>query len=223
MDRILTIGIAGGTGSGKTTITRRLQRQFEHRVCTLYHDNYYHAHDHLTMEERSKLNYDEPAAFETDLLVEHLARLRAGQRTYHSVLCARSCSECAHLTLLGQPSPNAHLPRHEHADVESPRHTAKCADSAPTRQHHHRAGRRWRTRMRRLWKGATRGCRNYCVEHPTSPLSRTSPLQCSHRHAAHTSRRRQCLPCTVATFSFSMACVPPIHGQSEIQPGIISK
>ena len=79
MDRILTIGIAGGTGSGKTTITRRLQRQFEHRVCTLYHDNYYHAHDHLTMEERSKLNYDEPAAFETSLLVEHLAKLREGQ------------------------------------------------------------------------------------------------------------------------------------------------
>ena len=79
MGRILTIGIAGGTGSGKTTITRRLQRQFENRVCTLYHDNYYRAHDSLTMEERSKLNYDEPAAFETGLLVEHLAKLRAGQ------------------------------------------------------------------------------------------------------------------------------------------------
>ena len=79
MGGILTIGIAGGTGSGKTTITRRLQRQFENRVCTLYHDNYYHAHDHLTMEERAKLNYDEPAAFETDLLVEHLAKLRAGR------------------------------------------------------------------------------------------------------------------------------------------------
>ncbi len=79
MGKILTIGIAGGTGSGKTTITRRLQRQFEDRVCTLYHDNYYRAHDDLTMEERSKLNYDEPAAFETDLLVKHLAALRRGQ------------------------------------------------------------------------------------------------------------------------------------------------
>ena len=79
MGKILTIGIAGGTGSGKTTITRRLQRQFENRVTTLYHDNYYRSHDDLSMEERSKLNYDEPAAFETDLLVEHLARLRAGQ------------------------------------------------------------------------------------------------------------------------------------------------
>ena len=79
MGKILTIGIAGGTGSGKTTITRRIQRKFENQVSTLYHDNYYHAHDHLTMEERSKLNYDEPAAFETDLLVEHLAKLRAGE------------------------------------------------------------------------------------------------------------------------------------------------
>ncbi len=79
MGRILTIGIAGGTGSGKTTITRRLQRQFENRVCTLYHDNYYRAHDGLTMEERARLNYDEPAAFETDLLVRHLAALRRGE------------------------------------------------------------------------------------------------------------------------------------------------
>ena len=79
MGKILTIGIAGGTGSGKTTITRRLQHQFENRVCTLYHDNYYRAHDGLTMEERAKLNYDEPAAFETDLLVRHLEALRRGE------------------------------------------------------------------------------------------------------------------------------------------------
>ncbi len=79
MASTLVIGIAGGTGSGKTTITRRLQRQFENRVCTLYHDNYYRSHDHLTMEERSKLNYDEPAAFETDLLIKHLDALRRGQ------------------------------------------------------------------------------------------------------------------------------------------------
>ena len=50
MDDILIIGIAGGTGSGKTTITRRIQRQFQNQVCTLYHDNYYRSHDHLTME-----------------------------------------------------------------------------------------------------------------------------------------------------------------------------
>lgn len=79
MSRILTIGIAGGTGSGKTTITRRIQRQFGDRVCTLYHDNYYRSHDGLTMEERAKLNYDEPAAFETSLLTAHLAALRRGE------------------------------------------------------------------------------------------------------------------------------------------------
>ena len=79
MGKILVIGLAGGTGSGKTTITRRLQRQFEDRVTVLYHDNYYRSHDDLTMEERSKLNYDEPAAFETDLLVQHLAALRRGE------------------------------------------------------------------------------------------------------------------------------------------------
>lgn len=79
MDRILTIGIAGGTGSGKTTITRRLQQEFENQVCTLYHDNYYRAHDDLPMEERQRLNYDEPAAFETDLLIAHLQALRSGR------------------------------------------------------------------------------------------------------------------------------------------------
>lgn len=79
MGQVLTIGIAGGTGSGKTTITRRLQRQFEGGVCTLYHDNYYKAHDSLTLEERSKLNYDEPAAFDTALLTRHLTQLRSGQ------------------------------------------------------------------------------------------------------------------------------------------------
>ncbi len=78
MGKILTIGIAGGTGSGKTTITRRLQRQFESQVCTLYHDDYYYAHDSLTMEERSKLNYDCPAAFETGLLIRQLESLRRG-------------------------------------------------------------------------------------------------------------------------------------------------
>ena len=76
---MLTIGIAGGTGSGKTTITRRIQRRFEHQVSTLYHDNYYKSHDHLTMEERARLNYDCPDAFETDLLISQLAELRQGR------------------------------------------------------------------------------------------------------------------------------------------------
>jgi uridine kinase len=83
MKNILTIGIAGGTGSGKTTITRRIQRQFGDQVCTLYHDNYYKAHDDIPIEERSKLNYDHPDAFDTDLLVRQLRALQAG----HPVQC----------------------------------------------------------------------------------------------------------------------------------------
>lgn len=77
--KILTIGIAGGTGSGKTTITRRIQRRFGGKVSTLYHDNYYRAHDEYTKEERAKLNYDSPEAFETDFLLRQLAELRAGR------------------------------------------------------------------------------------------------------------------------------------------------
>ena len=79
MDKTLTIGIAGGTGSGKTTITRRLQRQFGSSVCTLYHDNYYRSRSDIPTEERRRLNYDEPAAFETDLMIRQLRALKRGE------------------------------------------------------------------------------------------------------------------------------------------------
>ena len=76
---ILTIGIAGGTGSGKTTITRKIMREFGDDVAVIYHDNYYKSHNDMTYEQRSKLNYDHPDAFETDLLVRHLESLRRGE------------------------------------------------------------------------------------------------------------------------------------------------
>lgn len=76
---ILVIGIAGGTGSGKTTLMRNIMTQFEGLVTVLSHDNYYKRHDELTFEERSCLNYDEPDAIETSLMVEHLTMLRNGQ------------------------------------------------------------------------------------------------------------------------------------------------
>ena len=76
---ILVIGIAGGTGSGKTTLMNNIMAQFEGMVTVLSHDNYYKRHDELTFEERSGLNYDEPDAIETTLMVEHLKKLRAGQ------------------------------------------------------------------------------------------------------------------------------------------------
>lgn len=76
MADIITIGIAGGTGSGKTTITRTLQDRFSHHVSVIYHDNYYHAHDDMTYEERSRLNYDAPEAFDTQRLIRDLKALR---------------------------------------------------------------------------------------------------------------------------------------------------
>ena len=78
-DNILVIGIAGGTGSGKTTLMNNIMTQFEGKVTVLSHDNYYKRHDELTFEERSGLNYDEPNAIETSLMVEHLRALRNGQ------------------------------------------------------------------------------------------------------------------------------------------------
>ena len=79
MDNILVIGIAGGTGSGKTTFMNNLIRQFLDDVTILSHDNYYKRHDDLTYDQRCQLNYDEPAALETDLMAAHLDQLRRGQ------------------------------------------------------------------------------------------------------------------------------------------------
>ena len=80
---VLVIGIAGGTGSGKTTLMRRLIEKFEDEVTVLSHDNYYKRHDDLSYEQRCLLNYDEPAAFDTSLMVYHLEELRRG----HPIAC----------------------------------------------------------------------------------------------------------------------------------------
>ena len=79
MGSVMTIGIAGGTGSGKTTITRRLLQKFSSNVSVIYHDNYYKAHNDLNYEQRSLLNYDCPDAFDTELMLRDLKRLRAGE------------------------------------------------------------------------------------------------------------------------------------------------
>ena len=78
-NNILVIGIAGGTGSGKTTLMKNLIAEFSNDVTVLSHDNYYKRHDELTYDERCQLNYDEPAALETDLMARHLDLLRQGQ------------------------------------------------------------------------------------------------------------------------------------------------
>lgn len=75
----LIIGIAGGSGSGKTTLALRLKERFgEDEVRLISHDSYYKRHDELPFEERCKLNYDHPDAFDNDLLIEHLRELKAG-------------------------------------------------------------------------------------------------------------------------------------------------
>ena len=63
----LIIGIAGGTGSGKSTFTNRIKDEFGDKVTVIYYDNYYRSHDDMPLEERKLINYDHPDAFETDL------------------------------------------------------------------------------------------------------------------------------------------------------------
>lgn len=75
----LVIGIAGGTGSGKSTLVRRIEEEFGPAVALLSHDFYYKAHDELSYEERCLLNYDHPNSFDTDLLIEHIKALKAGK------------------------------------------------------------------------------------------------------------------------------------------------
>jgi uridine kinase len=79
MSEILVIGIAGGTGSGKTTLMKNIIQRFGGAVTVLSHDNYYRRHDELPLEQREKLNYDEPDALETDLMARHLEQLRRGE------------------------------------------------------------------------------------------------------------------------------------------------
>ena len=78
MDNILVIGIAGGSGSGKTTLMKNLITRLGGQVTVLSHDNYYKRHDDMTYDERCLLNYDEPEAFDTSLMVYQLGELRRG-------------------------------------------------------------------------------------------------------------------------------------------------
>lgn len=100
----MIIGIAGGSGSGKSTFTNRLKDRFGDQVAVLYHDNYYRAHDDMPFEERKKLNYDHPDALETELLVEHLKQLKEG----HTIECPTynySLHNRAKETIVVEPKP----------------------------------------------------------------------------------------------------------------------
>src|SRR5512132_2403442 len=76
----IVIGVAGGSGSGKTTVVRRIIESIgDEQVTVLEHDRYYRDRNDLRLEERAALNYDHPDALETDLLVRHLHQLRNGR------------------------------------------------------------------------------------------------------------------------------------------------
>ena len=76
MKDILIIGIAGGTGSGKTTLTQKIKEAFNEDVVVLSHEYYYKSNSNLTNEERTQLNYDHPKAYDTKKLSEHVRRLK---------------------------------------------------------------------------------------------------------------------------------------------------
>lgn len=101
----IIIGIAGGTGSGKTTLTEKLREHFgSNEVSVINHDSYYKRHDELPYEERCKLNYDHPDSFDTALMIAHLRELRAGHPVqvpvYDYTIHNRS-----NRTVLVQPAP----------------------------------------------------------------------------------------------------------------------
>lgn len=76
----IVIGVAGGSGSGKTTVVRKIMEALgDAHVSVLEHDRYYRDHPELRLEERAQLNYDHPASLETDLLVRHVEQLRQGR------------------------------------------------------------------------------------------------------------------------------------------------
>ncbi len=79
MKDILVVGIAGGSASGKTTVVNRIKEFFGDGITVIGHDNYYRAHDDMTYEERTHLNYDHPNAFDTERMIEDVKKLKNGE------------------------------------------------------------------------------------------------------------------------------------------------
>ncbi|MCQ2555172.1 MAG: uridine kinase, partial [Clostridia bacterium] len=77
--KVVVIGIAGGTGSGKSTLVSKIQEEFKDEISVISHDFYYKEHNDIPFEDRKKLNYDHPDAFDTDLLIEHIKSLKEWQ------------------------------------------------------------------------------------------------------------------------------------------------
>ncbi len=78
MEKVIVIGIAGGTGSGKSTMIKKIKEQFSDEIIILSHDFYYKMHNDIPFEERKKLNYDHPNAFDTELMLDHIKELKKG-------------------------------------------------------------------------------------------------------------------------------------------------
>lgn len=79
MNKICIVGIAGGSASGKTTIVNRIREQFGDDIVVISHDSYYKAHNDLSYDERSRLNYDHPSSFDTELLIRDVMKLKNGE------------------------------------------------------------------------------------------------------------------------------------------------
>ena len=94
---MLIIGIAGGSGSGKTTVVRALTAPLKDKVVVIPQDSYYKDSSHLPMEERQKVNFDHPDSIDFDLLIKHLKELKKGhsveQPVYSYITCSRSSTE----------------------------------------------------------------------------------------------------------------------------------
>ena len=78
MKDTIIIGIAGGTGCGKSTLINRIKDEFNDEITILSHDFYYKQHNDIPFEERKKINYDHPSAFDTDIMISHIKELAAG-------------------------------------------------------------------------------------------------------------------------------------------------
>jgi len=94
---MLIIGIAGGSGSGKTTVVKAITEKLKSRVVVIPQDSYYKDSSHVPVEERASINFDHPESIDFDLLTEHLSRLKKGetvqQPVYSYITCTRSKDE----------------------------------------------------------------------------------------------------------------------------------
>jgi uridine kinase len=93
---MLVIGIAGGTGSGKTTVVKKIIEKLPAgEVAVISQDSYYKDNSHLTMEDRQKINYDHPVSIEFELLVDHIIQLKAGQPVSEPIYSYLTCTRSA--------------------------------------------------------------------------------------------------------------------------------